>query len=206
LGSAADVTNSAEQAATALQPLENIKTISLYSFIGALVAGAAIILMTMIMIVRERRREIGVIKAIGASNVKVMFQFMTEAVTLTVLAAVIGIVLGVAAGNPITKMLVNNSTSSTQTVGSFARQDGRPSFSAGGGNSTPTTTSFRPAGFAQRGALRGIGNSIANVHAVISWSILVYGLLAAIAIALVGSAMAAGFIAKIRPAEVMRVE
>ena len=36
------------------------------------VAGAIIIFLTMMMIVRERRREIGVLKAIGASNVNVV--------------------------------------------------------------------------------------------------------------------------------------
>jgi putative ABC transport system permease protein len=185
LGSAADVTNASAQAQTAIAPLQNIQSISLYSLIGAVIAGAVIILLTMIMIVRERRREIGVLKAIGASNLKVMFQFMIEAVTLTVLGAVIGIVLGVVAGNPITHLLVTNSTNSGAT--------------ATGG----------PAGGGFRGGGRGLGlirNGISNVHAAIGWSIILYGLAAAIIIALLGSAFASFFIAKIRPAEVMRVE
>jgi putative ABC transport system permease protein len=182
LGSAADVTNAAAQAQTVIAPLQNIQTISLYSLIGAVVAGSVIILLTMIMIVRERRREIGVLKAIGASNVKVMTQFMTEAVTLTGLGAVIGIALGIVAGNPITRLLVTNSTSS----------------------GTPA-----PGGFGGRGLLRqagGFRGSLSSIHAVVGWSIILYGLAAAIIIAIVGSAIASFFIAKVRPAEVMRTE
>jgi putative ABC transport system permease protein len=188
LGSAADVTNAAAQAQTAIAPLQNIQSISLYSLIGAVIAGAVIILLTMIMIVRERRREIGVLKAIGASNVKVMAQFMTEAITLTVLGAVIGILLGVAAGNPITRLLVNNSTSTATTV-----QGG---FGARGGG-----------GLARRGGFGGgVRNSFSTIHAAVGWSIILYGLAAAIIIAIAGSAIASFFIAKVRPAEVMRVE
>jgi putative ABC transport system permease protein len=138
----------------------------------------------MIMIVRERRREIGVIKAIGGSNLKVMGQFMVESVTFTIMAAVIGIALGVVAGNPITRLLVNNSTTSS-TVG-------------GGGG-----------GFGGGGGGRGFGlvrHNFTTIHAAIGWDILLYGIAAALIIAVIGSGLASFFIAKIRPAEVMRVE
>ncbi len=185
LGTAADVTNSESEAQTALAPLENIKTISLYSLIGAVIAGSVIILLTMVMIVRERRREIGVLKAIGASNLKVMFQFMAEAVTFTALGAAVGIVLGVVGGSPITKVLVNNSTSSdangsVQTMG-------------------------RGAGMVVHRL--GLGSqNLKDVQAVVGWDILLYGLGAALLIAIAGSAVAALLIAKVRPAEVMRAE
>jgi putative ABC transport system permease protein len=44
----------------------------------------------MLMIVRERRREIGVLKAIGSSNIRIVGQFVTEALTLTLAGSVIG--------------------------------------------------------------------------------------------------------------------
>jgi putative ABC transport system permease protein len=182
LGSAADVTNESDQVKDSLEPLQNIQTLSLYSLIGAVVAGAVIILMTMIMIVRERRREIGVIKAIGASNVKVIGQFTSEALTLTALGGVVGIILGALAGNPITKMLVNNSSSTASNAAS----------GPGGGFARATT--------------RGIGRSFDNISASVGWDIILYGLGAALLIALIGSAFAAFFIAKVRPAEVMRAE
>ncbi|CAN5408176.1 ABC transporter permease [soil metagenome] len=182
LGSAADVTNESDQVKDSLEPLQNIQTLSLYSLIGAVVAGAVIILMTMIMIVRERRREIGVIKAIGASNAKVIGQFTSEALTLTALGGVVGIILGALAGNPITKMLVNNSSS------------------------TATTAASGPGGGFARATTRGIGRSFDNISASVGWDIILYGLGAALLIALIGSAFAAFFIAKVRPAEVMRAE
>ncbi len=185
LGSAADVTNASAEAQTTITPLQNIQTISLYSLIGAVIAGSVIILLTMIMIVRERRREIGVVKAIGASNVTVVGQFMVEAVTLTLLGAVVGIVLGVLAGNPITKLLVNNSTSTTATT---------------------TTLGGPGAGRAARGAFGGLHSSITNIHAAVGFDIILYGLGAALVIAIVGSAVASFFIAKVRPMEVMRAE
>jgi putative ABC transport system permease protein len=202
LGAAADVTSSKDQAATAIAPLENIKSISLYSLIGAVVAGAVIIFLTMLMIVRERRREIGVLKAIGASNLKVVGQFMVEAVTLTLLGAVIGIIIGTITAEPITKTLVNNSTSSTSTN----QTPGGPAGGAGGGfaargSGTSGATVARGGGF--RG---GIKSNISSVQANVGLSIIAYGIGAALLIALIGSSIASFTISKIRPAEVMRTE
>lgn len=172
LGTSADVTSPLDEANKAIQPLRSVQSISLYSLVGAVAAGAVIILLTMIMIVRERKREIGVLKAIGFSNVRIMLQFMSEALTLTLLAAAIGLVMGVLGGNPVTSTLVKNS--------------GGPS--NGVGFESPTL------------------NGIRNVQAAIGWEIVLYGLGAAVLIALVGSALASFFIAKVRPAEVLRSE
>jgi putative ABC transport system permease protein len=196
--SVADVTSSETEATTAIAPLNSIKNISLYSLIGAVIAGSVIILLTMIMIVRERRREIGVIKAIGSSNLRVIFQFMTEAVTLTLMGALIGLIIGVAGSGPVTKLLVNNASTTTTTTttsaGGAARFGGGGAGGGGGGN-------FISRQFSTSGAF-----DIKNVHAVVGWDILLYSLLAAIIIAVVGSAIASGLIAKVRPAEVMRTE
>jgi putative ABC transport system permease protein len=198
LGSAADVTNDVQTADSTVAPLENIRTITLYSLIGAIIAGSVIILLTMIMIVRERRREIGVLKAIGASNLKVMGQFMTEAITLTVLGAIVGIVFGVVAANPITKLLVTNSTNSSTTT-TVAGIGGGGGFRGGGAGGD---VRIRTGGT----GFRGLRNGVSNIHAIVGYSIIVDGLVAAVVIALLGSAAASFFISKVRPAEVMRVE
>jgi putative ABC transport system permease protein len=206
LGSSADITNSVQEASQTIQPLNNIKTITLYSLIGAIIAGSVIILLVMVMIVRERRREIGVLKAIGASNLKVMWQFMTEAVTLTILGAIIGIILGAAAASPITKILVNNSTTTTSTTLSSSGRGGGFGGGFAGGGTTNSRGNFAFRSQATHGALRGVSNSISNLHTVVGFSIILYGLGAAIVIAILGSTAASLFISKVRPAEVMRVE
>jgi putative ABC transport system permease protein len=198
LGDKADVTSQQSEAEEALVPLENIKTISLFSLVGAVIAGSAIILLTMVMIVRERRREIGVLKAIGASNIRVMSQFMTEAITLTIIAAVIGIALGVIGGNPITKVLVNNSSSTNSNS-----TNGR---SVGGGAVVMERGSTDDGPKRLNETLGLSKQNLKDVHAVVGWDILLYGLGSALLIAVAGSAAAALLIAKIRPAEVMRVE
>ena len=184
LGTTADVVNNQETTKTAIAPLESVKTIATFSLIGALLAGAVIILLTMIMIVRERRREIGVMKAIGASNSKTVYQFISEAITLTILGMIVGLIIGVAGASPITKVLVNNSASST------------------------TTTQQGP-GPGARG-LREFGNnsltSIKNVQTTVGPQILLEGVAAALLIAVIGSAIPAFLISKVRPAEVMRAE
>ena len=206
LGSTADVTNAQDEANNTIKPLQNVQSISLISLIGALIAGAVIILLTMIMIVRERRREIGILKAIGASNLKVISQFMAEALTLTILASVIALIIGVIGGNPVTNTLVTNSSSSDSTSQNLP--SGTRTFSArsGGGGAGNGASFARPAGgFISRNA-GGLRNSVTNIHANVGWSILAYGLVAAIAIAVIGSGIAGWLIAKVRPAEVMRTE
>jgi putative ABC transport system permease protein len=202
LGSSADVTSSVAAANATVAPLNSVKSVSLYSLIGAVLAGGVIILLTMVMIVRERKREIGVIKAIGGSNITIMFQFMAEALTLTVLGAVIGLAIGIVGGNPVTSTLINNSTASTTTsTSNSSATPGRGGFASRGGGSGFGGGFSRTFG-GQSSTVKGIK----DIHAEIGWSILVYGLGAAVLIALIGSATAAGLIAKVRPSEVMRAD
>lgn len=198
LGSSASVTSAQTEANNTVAPLNSVKSISLYSLIGAIIAGGLITLLTMIMIVRERRREIGVLKAIGSSNVKVMTQFTSEAIMLTGMGAIVGIIIGVIAANPITKLLINNSSSS-QSIGSPVIRFGGSGFGAGAGG----TGRFTGAG---RGISGFLHSDVTNVHAVIGWDIILYGFIAAIIIAVIGSAFVSFFIARVRPAEVLRTE
>jgi putative ABC transport system permease protein len=59
----------------------------------ALLAGTLTIVNTMLMSVRERRHEIGLKKALGASSNDIVFEFLLEAGTLGVLGGGIGVLL-----------------------------------------------------------------------------------------------------------------
>lgn len=73
--------------------------------------GASIGLMNIMMVsVTERTREIGIRKALGATPARIRQQFLIEAIVVTQMGGIAGVILGMALGNLVTNMIGDDVT------------------------------------------------------------------------------------------------
>lgn len=83
----ADVVTTPEAVSTARTTLGTLAVSSAYAAILLFAIGAVLTVFVMILSMRERVREIGTLKAIGASNREIVLQFLSEAFAMSALGA-----------------------------------------------------------------------------------------------------------------------
>lgn len=186
----ADVTQS-QNLESAVSSLGSVKNISFIAFVAALGTAGLIILLIMVMLVRERRREIGVLKAIGAPNRTIGLQFVLEALVLVAMGSAVGAAVASFASGGIASALISTNTTTTA-----ATTTGRAAAMAGG------------AGFpgGQGGPLGGASQLLTSVTASASPGVIAAGIAAVFGVAIIGALVPALLTARIRPIEVLRGE
>jgi len=88
--------------------LDNIKYVTMAATIIGLITllGAAIGLMNILLVtVAERTREIGIRKAMGANSKTIRQQFLIESIVIGQLGGMVGILLGILAGNGVSLLI-----------------------------------------------------------------------------------------------------
>jgi putative ABC transport system permease protein len=94
--------------------LASMESVAYQEIAVALIATCAIVLLTMVYAVRERTREVGILKAIGFSSRDVMKQFLAEGLIICVLAGVVGIIIGNIAAPFLTSVLLPSQSQQNQ--------------------------------------------------------------------------------------------
>jgi len=204
----ADVTQGQRNLETAVSSLDSVKNISLIAFIAALATAGIIILLIMVMLVRERRREIGVLKAIGARNRTIGLQFVLESLVLVAMGSVVGAVIASLASGGIASALI--SSNSTTTAATTTQRGGGLAGAVPNG-AVPGGGGFPGGGFpggqgGQGGAFGGASQLLSSVTASVSPGVLAAGIAAVFAVAIIGALVPALLTARIRPIEVLRGE
>jgi ABC-type antimicrobial peptide transport system permease subunit len=93
-----DVVNTPEAVSTARTTLGSLAVASAYGAVLLFAIGAILVVFVMILSTRERVREIGTLKAIGAGNREVVVQFLAEAVALSGLGGVGALIVAALSG------------------------------------------------------------------------------------------------------------
>ncbi len=104
-----------KQVQAAQTNLNQIQNTGLIEISIAVIADTAIVLFLMLYSVRERTKEIGTLKAMGAGNRTILGQFMFEGVLLSVIAAAVAIIIGVFGAPTIGNLLLPHAVEEVQT-------------------------------------------------------------------------------------------
>ena len=176
LGDDYDVVPATEvQGAFMQQNIDNIEANSQLSSIVALITASVVMIFVMVLITRERIREIGILKAIGFKNSRIISQFLTESMALAIIGFVVGVLMTMVMGPYIANTVLGTSTTSGMPGMSMA---GRP---GGGGGITGATLDFS-----------------------LSADLVVYTLVFAIVLGIIGAMYPVLRAIKLRPADALR--
>ena len=189
-----DVTSGLESVERLTEPLEALRSTSNAGLIAALGGAGGVILLATFVLVRERSREIGILKAIGASGRQVVTQFSTEALAVSVVAAVLGFALAVASAETVAAEFFDPTPQTAQVGASSGLHQ------AGGGG---WQNHQGGGGFFDS---RLSAASLGPLDISVSPDLLLYALVGAVVLSILGSILAAVYIARLRPAEVLRNE
>lgn len=155
------VTSSDEIYEQMLSPLNNISSIAQNIVILVAVAGAVILTLIVILSIRERRYEIGVLMSLGENRLKIIGQFFTELLMVTVVSLVIASFAGNFVGNALGNQLLSSSTSTEQTTQNAGPGTGGPGQDTKSSDSNTDTNSNQKPSAPGNGGGRGMGNMVA---------------------------------------------
>jgi putative ABC transport system permease protein len=108
----ADITTAASMYERISESVASASGTSQMAMIVALIVAGVVILFSVILMVRQRVKEIGILKAIGASNRQIGLQFGLEALVMSMIGAVIGALITFLLAQRVADLLVSSPTGS----------------------------------------------------------------------------------------------
>lgn len=107
-----------------LTPLNNVASFARNIVLIVAIAGAIILALIVMLMVRERRFEIGVLMSLGENKAKIVGQFFVELFMVMIVSVLIAVAAGNVVGNAVGQQLLKQETTSTQTTAMSGRQQG----------------------------------------------------------------------------------
>lgn len=101
-----------------VKPAESLAGVSEIFLIGVLMVGSAILILLSVLSIRERKYEIGVLRAMGMKKLKVVRGILYESLITIALCLVVGLCIGAVTAQPISDMISENQQANSQNFGS----------------------------------------------------------------------------------------
>ncbi len=142
-------TNEDEITAT-LEPIKSIASFSFTFLIVILVVGGIVLTIINLFNIRERKYEIGVLRAIGMTKSKVTLQLVSEIFMVALIALVVGTTAGTVLSQPVSNYMLSSEIESYTTSQSNINENfggegfSRPGFNGGPNSSNSSENSSRP--------------------------------------------------------------
>ena len=176
------------------EPLQKVENTSTIGLAGALGACALIILLAMAIIIGGRTRELGVLKAIGATDLQVVGQYAVEVICICLVSVILATGAAILISEGLGNWLLSESTEKSVEVVEKKAYTGdylsdRKLYKEGG-LYTPVTKK----------------EETVDLNVIYQADLLVYGILILTGISLLGMAVPVIWITRLRPARVLSME
>ncbi len=179
------------------EPLEKVGKTSMIGLIGALGACALIILLAMAIIIGGRTRELGVLKAIGATGRQVIVQYSAEVICICLVSVILATGATVLISQGIGDWLLSGSTQKEVV------KEGEEEPQEYTGNYLTDRKLYKEGGLYSVAV--GEEDTV-NLNVIYQGDLLLYGILILIGISLLGMAVPVIWITRLRPARVLSME
>ncbi len=112
-------------------PLENMKSLLTNFLIVMVLLGGATLVFVNLLILNERKYEIGVLRALGQTKLTTVKSLILEITIVAIIALIIGMVIGLLLAQPTSNMLLEHFNTATQSTDMMQQGGGAPTMTQG---------------------------------------------------------------------------
>lgn len=177
-------------------PLKNLSSFATTMLVIVLLIGGSILVVLNMLNIRERKYEIGVLRAIGMRKRIVLSQFVIELLMVTAISIILGTVIGSVSSVPIANNMLQSEITTQQTESTKVSEN----FGRGQDFGGPTN--------ARNGMMQVFGNNasidyVDKINAVVDVNIVLQLALIGIALTIVSSSISMVFISRYTPLKIL---
>ena len=170
-------------------PLESLRSAAMTFTIVILILGAITLILVSYLAIRERKYEVGVLRAMGMERGKIAFGIFTETVIITALCLVVGLGIGAGAAQPMADRLLAERVESAIDDINNSEEGGRVLMSQGQVQTDDPASGYRP---------------ISDIEVAISVDVIMQIIIIALALAAISSVIAIIRITQYEPLKILR--